>query len=517
MKKYNIILFILFISTSVFAQNGTKLIGYDALSMGRGGTSIGIFDTPELMMTNPAGISFLQKSTIAGNFSFMAPQTGFSNSINNDVQGQKNYFPLPSAGYVNKYKESDFSWGIGVYTSGGMGADYLLKNELYRSQSYERYGPDTAYRYRPIKGSYWEQAYHSTFATINGGLSAAYKIADEFSFGITAQLIYSLMEFQMPFGMNPSIMKGVPKSMPLTTFGELFARSTQTGGFGYNEVITSANMTELNTISFGGKIGLAYKPDEDLSFGLTYSLPTKFKYKNGKTSMDMSKQFEDVTGRAVTAFYSQPGAQGLSLEFALNQIAINFGYMEIDPNLGFKADYNVEVAGLEIPQSIGFGLAYKPDTKLSLGLDFEWINWSNAFEKMEIKLTNGSNANINKMMGGPNINIDFPLNWNDAVIIKLGAEYDISKPVTLRVGYAYGNNPVPESTVFPLFPAIVEHHLTLGGSYRFSKNINVNLAFETGLSKELTALNPSLVQSEFNGSSSKLSTILGHVSFFWNF
>lgn len=504
----------LIFTTSVFAQNGTRLIGYDALSMGRGGTSIGIFDSPELMMTNPAGISFLQKSTIAGNFSLMAPKTGFTNSINDNIEGQKNYFPLPSAGYVNKYKESDFSWGIGVYTSGGMGADFLLKNELYRSQSYAYRTTDSTYY--PVKGDYTEQAYHSTFAVINSGLSAAFKFSDEFSAGITAQLVYSLMEFKMPFGFDPLIMKGVPNSMPLTTFGQLFSMPPQNGGFGYNEVIALADMTELNAFSFGGKIGFAYKPDDELSFGLSYTLPTKLTYKNGKATMNMNKQFEDATGRAVVGFYTQPGAHGLSLNFALQQIAINFGYMGIDVTKGFDAVYNVEV-GMKLPQSLGFGLSYKPVPKLNLGFDVEWINWSNAFEKMEIKLTNGTNSNINKMMGSPNINIDFPLEWKDAVLLKLGFEYDISKPVTLRFGYAFGSNPVPESTVFPVFPAIVEHHFSLGGTYKFTNDIKVNLGIETGLNKELTAENPSLVQSEFDGGTSKLSTLIGHISFLWSF
>lgn len=514
MKTFFYAFLALIFTTSVFAQNGTRLIGYDALSMGRGGTSIGIFDSPELMMTNSAGISFLQKSTLAGNFSLMAPTTGFTNSINDNVDGQKNYFPLPSAGYVNKYKESDFSWGIGVYTSGGMGADYLLKNELYRSQSYAYRNSDSTYY--PVKGAYTEQAYHSTFAVINGGLSAAYKITDDFSAGLTAQIIYSLMEFKMPFGLNPSIMKGIPNSMPLTTFGQLFSMPPQNGGFGYSEVIALADMTELNTISFGGKFGLAYKPDEELSFGLSYTMPTKLKYKNGKATMNMNKQFEDATGRAVVGFYTQPGAHGLSLNFALSQIAINFGYMGIDPNLGFEALYDIEV-GMELPQSIGFGLSYKPDTKFTLGFDFEWINWSSAFDKMELRLTNGNNTNINKMMGGPSINIDFPLDWKDAILLKLGFEYDISKPVTLRLGYAFGSNPVPESTVFPVFPAIVEHHFSLGGTYKFTKDVKVNLGIETGLNKELTAENPSLLQSEFSGSTSKLGTLLGHISFQWSF
>jgi long-subunit fatty acid transport protein len=311
-------------------------------------------------------------------------------------------------------------------------------------------------------------------------------------------------------------MKGVPNSMPLMTFGQLFSMSPQNGGFGYNEVIASANMTDLNTVSFGGKIGLAYKPNDELSFGLSYTMPTSLRYKGGKATMDMSKQFEDATGRAVTAFYSQPGGVNQTLDWALYQIGINFGYMGIDVNQGFKAEYDVEV-GMELPQSIGFGLAYKPDPKLNLALDFEWINWKSAFDKMEIKLTNGTNANINKMMGGTTVSIDFPLNWKDAVIIKFGAEYNISNPITLRIGYAYGSNPVPSSTVFPLFPAIVENHITFGGSYSFTDNISLNLAFETALNKKLTADNPSLVQSEFSNSTSELSTILGHISFLWSF
>ena len=139
-----------------------------------------------------------------------------------------------------------------------------------------------------------------------------------------------------------------------------------------------------------------------------------------------------------------------------------------------------------------------------------------AFDKMTIKLTNGTNSNINKMMGSTDINIDFPLNWKDAILLKVGGEFDVAKQVTLRLGYAYGSNPIPESTVFPVFPAIVENHLTFGGSYKFSDKFSLSLAFETALNKSLTATNPSLVQSEFNNSTSELSTILAHLSFKWN-
>ena len=480
--------------------------------MGRGGTSIGFFDSPELMMTNPAGISFLEKSSINVDFSLMAPKTHFKNTLN-DVNGDNNYYPLPSAGYIQKYKDSKFTWGVGFFTEGGMGADFSLKNALYRSQTFGYNSADSTYF--PVKGDYSDQSYHSKFAVMNGGLSGAYKFSPEFSAGITAQLVYSLMEFKMPFGLNPSIMKGNPNGMPTTTFGQLFSMSPALGGFGYSEVIASADMQNLNVVSFNGKLGLAWKPSNKLSFGLTYTLPTTLTYKNGKATMDMSKQFEDAMGRAVMGFYSQPGTHGAPLDTAIKYIGMNFAAMGIDLSKGMYAEYDLEV-GMKLPQSIGFGLSYVPSSTVRLGLDFEWINWSSAFDKMTIKLTNGTNSNINKMMGSTDINIDFPLNWKDAILLKVGGEFDVAKQVTLRLGYAYGSNPIPESTVFPVFPAIVENHLTFGGSYKFSDKFSLSLAFETALNKSLTATNPSLVQSEFNNSTSELSTILAHLSFKWN-
>lgn len=515
MKKIYTFLFFILITTSVYSQNGTRLIGFDAISLGRGGTTIGFFDTQELMMTNPAGISFLKGSTLSGNFSLMAPSTHFQNSLN-DKDGDKNYFPMPSAGYVNKSKNKDskFTWGIGMYTQGGMGADFSLKNEMYRTQTFGFKTSDSTYY--PVKGDYSEQSYHSKFAAMNGGLSAAYSFSDKFSAGITAQAVYSLMEMRMPFGLNPSIMAGHPNGMPTMTFGQIFAAPPSMGGFGYSEVIASADMKELNVVSFGGKIGLAWKPDDQFSVGINYTLPTKLTYKNGKATMDMTKQFEDAMGRAVMGFYSQNGTHGVPLDTAFKYIGMNFYNMGIDLSKGVAANYDLEV-GLKLPQSIGFGISLNATPKFRMGLDFEWVNWKDAFDKMTIKLTNGSNSNVNLMMGSPDINIDFPLNWNNSVLLKIGGEYDVAKSLTLRVGYAYGSNPVPESTVFPIFPAVVENHITFGGSYKVNNHLNINLAMETALNKKLTATNPSLVQSEFNGSTSELSTILGHLSVTWNF
>ena len=487
---------VLFIATLLSAQTGTRLVGFDAKSMGRGGTSIGTFDSPELMMTNPAGISFLNNSMIDADISLMFPSVHFKNTLN-DKDGDKNTFPLPAASYVNKYKESNFSWGLGFFTAGGMGADYSLEHALYRNQD----------------GSYNLQTYHSKLASMQGGLTVAYKFTDNFSVGISAHLVYSMLEFEMPYSLNPSAMQGV--AMPGMTFGQIFAAPPSMGGFGYTEVTASANMTGLTGIGFNGKIGLAYKVNDKLSFGLSYTMPTSLTYKNGKASMDMTAQMNDAFGKAVQGAMAQN--PGMTQAQAQAAVMAQFAGMGIDLSKGVVANYDLNV-DLKFPQSFGLGVAYVISNDFKVSGDLEWINWANAFDKMTIKLSNGTNPNINKMMGNNGtFDLNFPMDWKNSIVVKIGGEYSINSDLTVRLGYVYGGNPVPESTIFPIFPAIVENHLTVGAGYKVSAPLTINAAFEMALNKSLTASNPSLIANEYNGSTSQLSTSLIHLSASYNF
>ncbi len=489
--KFTSSIFMFVLITSVaFAQTGTRMLGFNAKTMGRAGVGIGTFDSPDLMMSNPAGISFLNQSCVDVNIALMFPTVHFTNNLN-DVDGDKNIFPLPAAAYVNKYKNSNFSWGAGFFTSGGMGADFSLKHALYRNQD----------------GSYNLQDYHSKLAAMQGGLTAAYKFNENFSVGVSAHLVYSMLEFSIPYSLDPSVMKGV--AMPGMIFGQMFAAPPSSGGFGYDEVTATAKMTELTAIGFNGKIGFAYKVNDQLSLGLSYTMPSALTYKNGKASMDMTAQLNDAFGKAVVgAMIQNPGMTQAQAQAA---VMAQFAGMGIDMSKGVAANYDLSV-DLTFPQSIGFGASYNAADNLKLAADVEWINWENAFDKMTIKLSNGSNSNINTMMGSADFNIDFPMNWKNSVVVKVGGEYNATNDLTLRLGYAYGSNPVPETTIFPIFPAIVESHITVGASYKVSTPLTIHAAFETALNKTLTATNPSLIANEYNGSTSELSTMLIHLA-----
>jgi len=488
------------------AQNGTRSLDYSTRSVGRGATGIGFFDSPSLMLSNPAGLTFLKESQANVNAIFMLPPPSFKNYTNNngvtssnvlnDKEGDKVPYVLPSVSYIHKFKDSKFTLGVGAFLSGGMGTDYELNHQLYKDAN----------------GNYAPQVYRSRFSIIETGISIAYAITPEFSAGLTGEFIYTQLEFKNPFSLPPSVLKGqaMPNGM---TFGQLFASPRNAGGLGYNELTSSADMKYLKSFSFGGKIGLAYKFSESFSIGINYSLPVDLSYKDGTANLDMTAQFLDAEDRAIENYmvnYSIPRQQATDSVIAL------FTSMGINLAQGFAGEYKIDNE-FKIPQSFGFGLMYAPICKLRIGFDFEFINWYKAFDKMKLTLKDGTNANVNKMLnaGGTGqlpLLVDFPLAWKDSYVFKIGGEYDVNPNFILRAGYAYGTNPIPESTIIPIIPAIIEHHIMTGMSYNLANNWVFNMALEYGLKHSITATNPSHVAFEYNNAEVGLQNLLAHFS-----
>jgi long-chain fatty acid transport protein len=490
MKQVTVIFMALLFTCAAFATHGTRMIGFSAQTIGRGGTSFGTFDSPSLMMTNPAGISFLNGSSIDASFSLMVPSLHYTNGIN-DAAGKTNYFPLPGFGYVNHNEDNPLTWGFGAFTLGGMGADFTLNHALYGVQ----------------------QEYHSKLAVMQGGPSVAYKVSPQFSIGGSAHLVYSQLEFRMPYSLSPSVMKGIVNPGTGMTFGDMFSGPPASGGFGYTEVTASADMSGLTAYGFSAKIGVAYEINDNISVGLSYSSSSQLTYKNGSASMDMTAQMNNAFGLAMQGYMAQnPSATQQEAQAA---VMAQFTSLGIDLSKGVAANYNLE-AKLKMPQSIGLGVSIKAANNFRISGDFEWVNWKNAWDNMSISLSNGDNANINTMLGNSgNFSLDFPLNWKDQTCFSLGGEYDVNNTLTLRAGYSFGNNPVPEETIFPVFPAIIENHITLGASYHVSAPVTIHAAYELAISKKQTAGSQSIIANEYNNSVSELGENIFHVSLSW--
>jgi long-chain fatty acid transport protein len=485
----------IFVANAVFAQNGTKFIGYDAKTLGRGGTATGFFNNNTVLQTNPAGMSFLKSSAFELGASAIFPKAHFKNNIN-DADGESNVYPMGTISYVCK-PTGRLSYGAGIFTEGGAGADFKLKHELYKD---------------PVTHDYILQNYHSKFMVMEGGGSVAYKLNSKLSIGATAQLVYSQLEFGAPLSLSPTLLKGV--IAPGYTFGNMFGGSPATGGLGYSELTTTASNSGLVAWGFSGKLGVAYKASEKLSFGLNYTSPTSLAYKNGYAVIDLNTQFSDAFGRAVAGTMQQ--YPGMTQAQATQAVGQKFASIGINAQKGFKDTYAAR-AKMILPQSIAGGVSATLTRKFRMGLDVEWVNWANAFSALEVNLSNGTNNNISRTLGTKGtVEFPFPLLWKNTVVIRTGGEYVINDSYVLRAGYMYGNNPIPGSTVFPDFPAVIEHHATVGGSVKLKKDVVLNLAYEHGFNKTATANSTSLLGSQYDNSQTSLSVNVFHASISWN-
>ncbi|HEX6914314.1 MAG TPA: outer membrane protein transport protein [Chitinophagaceae bacterium] len=495
MKKTLIALLLALISTTAFQQNGTKLIAFDAKTAGRGGTSTGSFDAGSLMMNNPAGLSFINRHGIDLSFSLMAPKVHFTNALN-DADGKDNLFPMGMLSFTGRAGRK-LSYGAGVFTQGGMGADFNLKHSLYRN----------------AEGQYAEQPYHSKFAVMHAGGSLAWQPSPAFSIGLTASLVYSQMEFSMPMSMSPSMLKGVIDPSAGYTFGNMFSAQPAEGGLGYSEVVASAEMKQLHSYKFNGRLGIAWQPSPHFSAGVCYTLPVNMEFKNGEAYMDMTAQMNDAFAKVVAGIMMQH--PGISEEQAMQSAMTQFAELGIDLSKGAKESYRMN-AGFGLPQSVAAGLSFDAGKKIRLAVDVEWLDWSHSFDRMDLEMRDGSNPNINRMMGiQGSFSMPFPLEWKNSVIVRTGISYKANSILTLRGGYAYGNNPVPAETLFPVFPAVVEHHTTLGAGIAVSKSISLNLAWEHAIENNEHAATNGKVGAQFSNSSSSLANNIFHISGSW--
>jgi long-chain fatty acid transport protein len=90
----------------------------------------------------------------------------------------------------------------------------------------------------------------------------------------------------------------------------------------------------------------------------------------------------------------------------------------------------------------------------------------------------------------------FAMNWDDQWVVALGLEYALNAAHTLRAGYNYGKSPVPDANLSPLFPAIVEHHVTFGYAFT-TERWGFELAYEHAFDHRQTNTNPDPLVNPF--------------------
>lgn len=511
MKKI-IAIILSFVATTMFATNGMNMIGFGPKSSAMGGVGLGLWNDASSMNINPATISFIKNKKLDLNVGLLMPKVTFKNSLN-DTEGENNIFPMPNISYVNG-NDSKLTFGLSFFTQGGMGATYKdMSHNIFRNYDMNPQTQDD-----PLVSNL---EYHSKVGYMKFLPTISYKVTPKLALGVSPSVGYAMLEMKMPYSLKPSVMKGVANPETGMTFGDMFGTPAEQGGLGYHEVTAYADMGDAaDAYGFGANFGSSYKYNDNLSFGFSYALQSELTFK-GNASMDMTAQFGQAFERMVGGALMQMGITDIStatpeqIQQASQGVGQQLTGMGIDMSKGMISYFDTEIT-MNWPQELGLGFAYKASEKFSFGLDLKWIDWEDAMKNFKMKFKNGTNDNITRMMGNKDLNLTMPLDWDNQIAIALGAQYNVNEKLALRFGYNFANNPVPEETTIPIFPAVVENHITLGFGYKVMPNASFDLAYEYNMEKEAD-VETSIIGDEYNNSKSTLSENVVHCGLTYNF
>jgi len=208
---------------------------------------------------------------------------------------------------------------------------------------------------------------------------------------------------------------------------------------------------DLSSYGYAGRLGFHYKVNEILSLGGQYTTEAAL----------------NLDGGTLTANYGPAGS----------------------------VVFDAEMDGFTWPQEVEVGLAVQATRRLLIAADIKWIGWSGAIDLVKVKSSGGPPGMPTPATPGSDA-ILFAMNWEDQWVYALGLEYAINPAHSIRLGYNYGKSPVPDAYLSPLFPAIVEHHLTVGYGLTMEEWA-LDLAYEHAFENTRTNDNPDPLVNPF--------------------
>lgn len=154
-----------------------------------------------------------------------------------------------------------------------------------------------------------------------------------------------------------------------------------------------------------------------------------------------------------------------------------------------------EQGDFDIPEHFEIGMAVKATKNLTIAADVQRILFSDItsvgnpgpVDPVDFNplCPGGSTGRPECLLGG---NLGMGFGWTDQTVYKLGIDYRYNDKWNLRAGLNYGKSPIPDDQVLfnMLAPATVEKHITLGASYRPSRNIEWSMNYMHGFENTIT-------------------------------
>lgn len=215
---------------------------------------------------------------------------------------------------------------------------------------------------------------------------------------------------------------------------------------------------------------VAYKLNPQHAVGLSLLLGYQRFKAQGLQAFDNAPGFPPFTGA--------PGSVTNVGTDSASGVGLRVGYMgRLTDSFSVGASYSggikmsrfdkyaglfAEAGDFDIPANYNVGVAFSPDAKWTVALDWGRILYS--------KVASVGNPSLPVAPLGADNGPGF--GWKDIDVLKLGVAWQMSDTLTLRAGYNRSDNPIGSSDVTfnILAPGVMKDHFTLGFTYAGCKN-----------------------------------------------
>lgn len=383
-----------------FLLNETSVSGLGRAFAGEGAAA----EDAAVLARNPAAMALFDTKAIALVGTYIDPgvdMNGVTNPLgdpnNLDIDGAAPQAFIPAMYYIHPINDK---WAVGFagFSNFGLGTDF-----------------DDDYAAGIIGGK-------TEMITMNANASVSYRINDQWSVGLGANIVYGDAELNRHFGDAGAAVGMDPTAVAGSMKGDGF-------GFGYN-------------------IGVMYELNANHRFALTYR--------------------SDITLKMEGDYYND-----LPTGFAPAEGLVGTGGEDVDGKLD-----------LELPGIVEFSGFHQMNDKLALHTTVMWTNWS-VFEDINGE-ADGDTTLSGPTCGVPGFNCNISdgqsllykeENFDDAWRFGLGLTYTVSPELKLRTGVAYDETPVPEHHRSISIPDSDRMWYSIGANYKLSDHSDIDFAF----------------------------------------
>ena len=284
--------------------------------------------------------------------------------------------------------------------------------------------------------------------------TVSYQVTPNLSIGAGPVAVISSVELNQLQDLSPQTVQNPQTGEPVpdpANPGEDLQFSQL--GIPFHTAFARSKLDANNEFGLGANFGVSYQVSNRLRLGVRYTTPIKVDYEGDAT-------FEQVpTNLTIPADLTDPQTGGILIPAGTPIDDV----LRSQFSSGQLTSQSVETE-ITFPMQLVAGISVQATEKLMMLADYQFTGWS-SFDKLPLEF-------------GQLEDRTRPEDYEDTHGVRVGAEYDLLAPLTVRAGYLFNTAAAPDKSVTPLLPESERNQFTVGFGWRVTDAVAFNVSYQ---------------------------------------